>query len=102
MSDLERIGDNLDAVLRRLGLPAADALQRLVDDWADLAGEPWASRSRPAGLHRGELVVEVADGTSASLLRYQCGQLLERLEEGLGARLVDTVRLRLGGFKKGS
>jgi hypothetical protein len=102
MSDLERIGDDLDAVLRRLGLPGADALQRLVAEWADLAGEPWASRSRPAGLHRGELLVEVADGTTASLLRYQCGELVERLAEGLGARLVDSVHIRLGTPKKGS
>ena len=102
MSDLERIGDGLEAVLRRLGLPAVDVLQRLVSDWAELTGEPWASRARPAGLQRGELVVEVADGTSASLLRYQTEELLRRLEEGLGARLVDTVRMRLAGPKKGS
>ena len=102
MSDLERIGDGLEAVLRRLGLPAVDVLQRLVSDWAELTGEPWASRARPAGLQRGELVVEVADGTSASLLRYQTEELLRRLEEGLGARLVDTVRIRLAGPKKGS
>lgn len=101
MSDLERIGDDLAAVLRRLGLPPLGALQRLVDDWAGLAGEPWASRSRPATLQHGELVVEVADGTSASLLRYQVGDLLRRLQEGLGARLVDTVRIRLESSKKG-
>ena len=101
MSDLERIGEDLAAVLRRLGLPSVGALQRLVDDWADLAGEPWASRSLPATLQHGELLVEVADGTSASLLRYQVGELLRRLEEGLGARLVDTVRIRLASSKKG-
>jgi len=102
MSDLQRIGDDLAAVLRRLGLPAVDATQRLIDDWPELAGEPWASRSRPAGLQGGELVVEVADGTSASLLRYQAGDLLRRLEEGLGARLVDAVRIRVGSAKKGA
>jgi hypothetical protein len=102
VSDLERIGDGLEVVLRRLGLPGVDVLQRLVSDWAELAGEPWASRARPAGLRRGELLVEVTDGTSASLLRYQTGELLRRLEEGLGARLVDAVRIRLGGSEKGS
>ena len=101
MSDLQRIGDDLDAVLRRLGLPAVGAAERLVDDWPEVAGEPWASRARPVGLHRGELVVEVADGTTASLLRYQVGDLLERLEEGLGARLVDTVRIRVRKLQKG-
>jgi len=102
VSDLQRIGEDLDAVLRRLGLPAADAVQRLMGDWATLAGEPWASRARPVGLHRGELVLEVADGTTASLLKYQCEALLKRLEQGLGARLVDAVRIRLTAAKKGS
>jgi predicted nucleic acid-binding Zn ribbon protein len=100
MSELERIGENLDRVLRRLGLPAADAVQRLTAEWAELAGEPWASRARPAGLHRGELVVEVPDGTTASLLRYKCQDLLDRLEKGLGARFADSVRIRLANPKK--
>ena len=45
--------------------------------------------------------MEVADGTTASLLRYQVNDLLERLEQGLGARLVDSVRLRVRSPKKG-
>lgn len=102
MSELERIGENLDELLQRLGLPAADAVQRLMSQWAQLAAEPWASRARPVGLQRGELVVEVTDGATASLLKYQCGELLERLERGLGARFVDAVRIRLAGPKKGS
>jgi hypothetical protein len=101
VSDLQRIGDDLEAVLRRLGLPSPGALQRLVDDWAGVAGEPWASRATPAGLNRGELILEVADGTTASLLRYQVSGLLERLEGALGARLVESVRLRVRNPKKG-
>jgi hypothetical protein len=100
MSDLQRIGDGLEAVLRRLGLPAPGALDRLIDEWAPLAGGAWAERATPVGFGRGELVVEVADGATASLLRYQVGDLLDRLEKGLGARLVETVRLRVRGPKK--
>jgi hypothetical protein len=101
VSDLERLGDGLEGVLRRLGLPPPGALDRLLDDWPALAGEPWASRAVPVVLRRGELVVEVADGTAASLLKYQSNALLDRLEQGLGARLVDSVRIRLSGPKKG-
>lgn len=101
MSDLQRIGDGLEAVLHRLGLPAPGALDRLIDEWASLAGGAWAERAAPVGFSRGELVVEVADGTTASLLRYQVGGLLDRLEEALGARLVETVRLRVRSPKKG-
>lgn len=99
MSDLERIGDGLEAVLRRLGLPAPGVLDRLMDDWPEVAGEPWAERAVPVGLQKGELVIEVADGATASLLKYQVAALLERLEKGLGARLVETVRLRVRSSK---
>ncbi len=101
MSDLQRIGDDLEAVLRRLGLPAPGALDRLLNDWPGLAGGVWAERAVPVGLREGELLVDVADGTTASLLRYQVSDLLERLEQGLGARLVDSVRLRVRSPKKG-
>jgi predicted nucleic acid-binding Zn ribbon protein len=97
MRDLERIGDGLEAVLRRLGMPAPFDLGRLVDEWAALAGEPWASRSIPVGLREGELVVEVLHGTDATLLKYQVDALLERLERGLGAPLVEAVRIRVAG-----
>jgi hypothetical protein len=101
MSDLYPIGDDLEAVLRRLGLPAPGVLERLVGDWARVAGEPWAERAAPVSLHLGELLVEVADGTTASLLKYQVNGLLERLEQGLGARLVESVRLRVRSAQKG-
>ena len=101
MSDLQRIGDDLEAVLRRLGLPAPGALERLVDVWRQVAGESWAGRAVPAGLHRGELVLEVGDGATASLLKYQVSALLDRLEKALGARLVESVRLRVRSPKKG-
>jgi hypothetical protein len=51
-------------------------------------------------LQRGELLVEVADGATASLLRYQVPGLVDRLEGALGARLVDTVKIRLRGSRK--
>ena len=60
---------------------------------------PWSAASRPAGLRDGVLVVEVEDGTAASLLKYQEQALLERLEQGLGSRFVQQVRIRLSTRK---
>ena len=102
MSDLQRIGDGLEAVLRGMGLPAPGVLEHLVKDWGEVAGEPWAGRAIPVGLQQGELALEVADGATASLLKYQVTGLLDRLERALGARLVETVRLRLANPKKAS
>ncbi len=79
----EQIGEVLDQLLSRLGVARPLDVAVLVDSWADLAGEPWASRSRPVGLDDGELVVEVVDATAASLLKYQSSELVRRLEKAL-------------------
>jgi predicted nucleic acid-binding Zn ribbon protein len=98
--DLERVGGFLEQVLRRLGLPDPFDLNRLVEEWAELAGEPWGTRSQPAGLTDGELVVEVDDGSIATLLTYQRKALVDRLEQRLGAPLVTSVRIRVARHKK--
>jgi predicted nucleic acid-binding Zn ribbon protein len=102
MRDLERVSGFLDQVLRRFGIPDPVDLGRLVEEWEDLAGDPWGSRSRPAGLADGELLVEVDDGSLATLLRYQQGVLLDRLERRLGPGLVTSVRIRVNRAKKAS
>ena len=102
MSDLEKLGDGLDAVLRRMGIPAQGDVERLVDDWGPLAGEPWASRSRPAGLRGGELTVDADDAAVATVLRYRVADLVERLNSGLGVDLVSTVRVRVGPRRRGN
>ncbi len=99
MSDLEPIGEHVEALLRRIGLPRAPALARLLDEWASLAGEPWGSTATPVGLEAGVLVVDVLDGGHASLLRYQVGHLVDRLSNELGAGVVTGVRIRVGKGK---
>jgi hypothetical protein len=99
MSDLEPIGGDVEALLAGIGLPSLPPLTRLLDAWADVAGEPW-SAARPSGLEAGVLVVEVADGMHASLLAYQTGSLLARLEVHLGPGVVHSVRIRVAKPKK--
>jgi predicted nucleic acid-binding Zn ribbon protein len=101
MSDLEHVGNDLEQMLRRLGMPDPAAAERLVEEWATVAGEPWAGRSRPAGLKDGVLVVEVDDGSVATLLKYQERALLERLARHLGPGLATSVRIRVARRKKG-
>ncbi|MCJ7725228.1 MAG: DUF721 domain-containing protein, partial [Acidimicrobiia bacterium] len=76
-------------------------LDRLIEEWADLAGEPWGTRSQPAGLSHGVLVVEVDDGSIATLLTYQQNTLVERLTERLGAPLVTSIKIRVARGKNG-
>jgi len=93
--DLEPVGEHLEDLLRRLGMPAMPDLSRLVDEWEELTPEPWSSAATPVGLDRGVLVVEVIDGTHASLLSYQIGGLIDHLATTLGAGVVTGVKIRL-------
>jgi len=94
------IRDVLDEVLRRLGVGRPLDAAQLVAEWDDVAGEPWAGRSRPASLEGGELVVEAFDGAAASLLRYQVAALIDRLDERLGQGLVTAVRVRVAAPRR--
>lgn len=92
---LEPIGDMLNSFLEQLGLAEPDTAARLTSEWEELAGEPWASQSRPAGLRNNELLVDVADVGTLSVLRYRTGELLERLDRNLADGVVEVIRLRL-------
>ncbi len=98
--DLEPIGKDVEALLERLGMPSAVDLGRLADDWMQVAGEPFAGAARPIGFSNGELIVEVADGTAASLLKYRVGPLLDRLKEVFGDGAIERVQIRVGKGKK--
>jgi hypothetical protein len=101
MSDLERIGEHVDELLQRIGMPAAPSLAALAEEWDEAAGDPWAGAATPVGLDAGVLVVEVVDGAHASLLRYQTGALIDRLSERIGEGVVSAVRIRVRPAKKG-
>jgi predicted nucleic acid-binding Zn ribbon protein len=99
MSDLERIGEDLAGVLRKLGLPGPDTAERVVEEWSDLAGEPWASRARPGAIRDGVLWVEAVDPAAAALLRYRVTALIERLNDALGPGAVTAVKIRVADRK---
>lgn len=95
MSDPQPIDELLDDLLESLGVARPLEVAQLVERWGELAGEPWGARSRPALLKDGQLVVDVDDGTAATLLKYRQADLIERLGERLGRGLVTTVRVRI-------
>lgn len=69
-------------------------LARLKEDWAAISGETWAG-TVPVTIRDGLLIVEVPNGSRASLLRFEADALQARIEAGLGPGLVTGIRLRV-------
>jgi hypothetical protein len=93
MSQPVALEDLLESVLARFGLPAPSISRSLGDRWDDLAGEPWAGHTRPLFIRERELVVEAASPALVGMLRYAVGDLMRRLDDQLGANVVDSVRV---------
>jgi hypothetical protein len=95
VNDPTPLGDLIGSVLQRYGVARPDGAMRLLEEWKQLAPPAWAERGTPVSLRDGTLDVEVADGGTASLLRYQQSELIAALEGSLGAGLVTSVRIRV-------
>jgi hypothetical protein len=100
MTDPTPVGDLIASILSGYGVARPGDAITLVERWPELAPVPWADRATPVGLHGGILEVEVADGSTASLLRYQEAQLVDHLTAALGAGLVAGVRITVSRNNK--
>jgi predicted nucleic acid-binding Zn ribbon protein len=91
----EPVGRSLDRLLRSLGGPRARTVRSVFDDWAEVVGEPVASRARPVSLRRGRLVVAVPDSAWATQLRFLEPQLLAKLADAFGDDEVTAIDIRV-------
>ena len=91
------VGDALDGLARRLGVPAASTLSAVFTGWEQIAGAANAAHSRPVSLTGGVLVVAVDDPAWLTGLRFVEKTLLERLQEAAGEGVVARVDWRVEG-----
>jgi hypothetical protein len=82
-------------LLAKVTTAGGGVMMRLAGEWEQVAGLPWAGTSRPVAFRNGVLVVGVADGATASLLRFQQAALQQRLNQHFGEGTVMEVRLRV-------
>lgn len=96
---LTPFGDLVDGVLSGIGSApgggGAGSVLRLRAAWRDVVGPKLADRCAPVELAAAKLVIEVADGATASLLRYETGHIARRASDVLGSVAVDAVALRV-------
>jgi len=93
---MRTVGEVLDGVLAKVGVGGGPSILSVFEVWPRVAGEVWIEQAKPARLEQGVLVVEVADGLTASRLRFDIPGLQLRLNEALGGGVIDSVRLKTG------
>ena len=88
------ITDVLGTVMERASAQLGSNLMRVREQWDGVAGTVWAGTT-PVAIRDGVLVVEVPDGSRASVLRFEVDALLARLEADVGRGVATEVRLRV-------
>ena len=89
--DLEQLGAFLDdgsgtRVQLRLS-------KRVMDDWQEVAPEPWTEGAEPLVILGGELVVRATTAHGVRLLRYAAGDLLAALHQRYGVDAITEIRV---------
>jgi len=94
---LRRVADDLDVLVRRLGVPAGRAGAAVFTHWPEAVGEAVAAHAQPLSMRGTTLVVGVDAPAYATQLRMLTPQLLARLREMVGVGVVDAVEVRVRG-----
>jgi hypothetical protein len=97
--DLTSFQTSLEEMFRKLGLSDPMAMARLTGSWDDLAGTPWAGRSKPLFIHGKTLVVEAAAPSMVAFLRYGSASLVTTLAGVLGPGLIERIEVRGPGLQ---
>ncbi len=92
--DLTPLSRNVFSALSGLGISHIGVTIRLINDWDELAGEPWAEQTRPLGIRDGELIVETATASLVSMFRYATGSLHQRLEGLIGEGVISSITVQ--------
>jgi hypothetical protein len=98
-----RVGDALDRVLKRLGVPSTvSGVEVVFERWPEVVGEAMASRTRPVSIDGEALIVACDEPAVATHVRFLEPQLVARLGELAGERRITRVEVRVerGGRRR--
>jgi len=90
----EEISEILGQVIESVAVGVDVRQAELIARWSDLVPADWALGT-PVGVRDEVLLVEVTDGTTASVLRYQVDPLMRAISDEFGSGLVRSVRVTI-------
>lgn len=96
-----RVQDVLDRVVRSLGAPGTDAVQLVFNRWDEVVGPVLAERTWPLSLEDGRLQLAADDPAVVSHVRWLERELVQRLDELLGAGRVTGIDVRVRRTRRG-
>ena len=91
----QEISSLLASVIEKAAVGVDVRHSQLVSEWETVAPTDWANLGTPIGVKNGTLLVEVTDGSAASLLKYQIEDLRSVVAERFGPELVTAVRIKV-------
>ena len=92
--------DAIAAVGRELGLPPADVVSTLVEEWEDIVGPAIAQHAEVQSVRDGECTIAVDGPAWATQLRYGSADLMSRVNGRCGEGAVTSVRVVVKGARK--
>ncbi len=93
--DPEEISNLLASVIEKAAVGVDMRHSQLVSEWDSVAPPDWVQFGTPVGVKSGTLLVQVPDGSTASLLKYQIEDLKTVLAQRFGDDLITGVRIKV-------
>ncbi len=91
----EEISGLLATVIEKAAVGVDMRHSQLITDWNSFVPEDWIRFGTPIGVKSGVLLIEVPDGSAASLLKYQIEDLKRVVADRFGDDLITGIRIKV-------
>jgi predicted nucleic acid-binding Zn ribbon protein len=89
------LGDSLDQLARRLGVPSSSVLSTIFTRWDELVGSGVSDHAWPLAVSKGVLVVGVDQPAWATQLRFLAPDLLRRVGAALPQHAIERIEVKV-------
>lgn len=88
--------DFVDSIIKQLGIKEGVDKETLIESWREIAGDFIATNAHPHSLNRGVLSLRVVQPSMRFHLEQAKPQLLKKLQDSLGKKIIRKVQFNLG------